>query len=491
MQKPFDFVIFGGAGDLALRKLIPAWYRAFREGQMPEGSRIFGTVRKTELVENYREVVREAAYSYLRDDEIDNDTWAAFEACVHGVFINITELDHHWADLAETLNQGNEERIFYMATPPAVFSACCKNISESGLITPTARVVVEKPLGYDAKSAEAINAEIAQYFEENAIFRIDHYLGKETVQNLLALRFTNCIFEHLWDSKSIDHVEISISETVGLEGRASFYDDAGALRDMIQNHLMQLLCLVAMEPPSKLNADSIRMEKLKVLDALRPLVGDDVAKHTVRGQYVAGEMGGKPVPGYLDELGKDSNTETFVAIRAHIDNWRWSNVPFYLRTGKRLKKRCAEIIIQYKTVTHHIYPDSAGKMIPNRLVIQLQPDESVQMIVTSNNLQKHEAELVPGVLNLNLTHGYDKFYSDAYKRLMLDAAANNPALFIHRAEVAAAWNWIDPIIEAWQRPENKPKPYAAGSWGPQEATDLLREDGRCWFNVGENISGEI
>ncbi|UTF60433.1 glucose-6-phosphate dehydrogenase [Gilvimarinus sp. DA14] len=490
MQKPFDFVIFGGAGDLALRKLIPAWYRAYREGQMPKGSRIFGTVRRHEQAEGYREMVREAAYSYLRDDEIDNDTWKEFEECVHGVYINITELDEHWHSLAKTLEEGNEERVFYMATPPAVFSECCKNIHDAGMITPTSRVVVEKPLGYDAKSADSINADIAQYFEENAIFRIDHYLGKETVQNLLALRFTNCIFEHLWDSKSIDHVEISISETVGLESRAGFYDDAGALRDMVQNHLMQLLCLVAMEPPSKLNADSIRTEKLKVLDALRPLVGDDVAKNTVRGQYVAGEMGGKQVQGYLDELGKDSNTETFVAIRAHIDNWRWSNVPFYLRTGKRLKQRCAEIIIQYKTPTHHIYPDSAGAMIPNRLVIQLQPDERVQMIVTSNNLEKHDAELVPGVMDLGLTDRYEKFYSDAYKRLMLDAAANNPALFIHRNEVDAAWNWIDPIIEAWQRPENKPKPYASGSWGPKESEDLLRTDGSAWFNAGDNILGE-
>src|SRR5690554_1031088 len=491
MQQPFDFVIFGGAGDLALRKLIPAWYRAFREGQMPEGSRIFGTVRKLEQAENYRAIAREAAFGYLRDDEINEKSWSEFEARLHGVFINITERDAHWDALASTLNEGSGERIFYLATPPAVFSACCKNISDSGMITEHSRVVVEKPLGYDAESAEVINSEIAEYFKEDDIFRIDHYLGKETVQNLLALRFTNCIFEHLWDSKSIDHVEISISETVGLEGRASFYDDAGAMRDMVQNHLMQLLCLVAMEPPSKLNADSIRAEKLKVLDALRPIVGDDVATHTVRGQYVAGETGGKQVPGYLDELGKDSNTETFVAIRAHIDNWRWSHVPFYLRTGKRLKQRCAEIIIQYKTVTHHIYPKSAGPMIPNRLVIQLQPDERVQMVVTSNNLEKHETELVPSVLNLNLTDNYDKFYSDAYKRLMLDAAANNPALFIHRNEVDAAWGWVDPIIEAWQRPENKPQPYPAGSWGPEAAMELLSKDGRCWFNVGENIKGQV
>lgn len=488
MQQPFDFVIFGGAGDLALRKLIPAWYRAYVDGKMPEGSRIFGTVRKVEQAENYRQMVREAAFNYLKD-EIDQGVWNKFEECVFGVFINITELDDHWKQLADTLNSGNQERIFYMATPPAVFAACCKNIADSGLITESSRVVVEKPLGYDSESAEAINAEIAQYFEEDAIFRIDHYLGKETVQNLLALRFTNCIFEHLWDAKSIDHVEISISETVGLEGRAGFYDDAGAMRDMVQNHLMQLLCLVAMEPPSKLNADSIRAEKLKVLDALRPLVGDDVTANTVRGQYVAGESGGQAVRGYLEELGKDSNTETFVAIRAHIDNWRWSHVPFYLRTGKRLKQRCAEIIIQYKTPSHHIYPDSAGPMIPNRLVIQLQPDERVQMVVTSNNLKKHDTELVPSVLNLNLTDNFDKFYSDAYKRLMLDAAANNPALFIHRQEVDAAWGWVDPIIQAWQRPENKPKSYPAGSWGPQAAIDLLAQDGRCWFNAGDNIKG--
>jgi glucose-6-phosphate 1-dehydrogenase len=360
-----------------------------------------------------------------------------------------------------------------------------------GLITATSRVVVEKPLGYDLASAEAINNQIGQYFEERSIFRIDHYLGKETVQNLLALRFTNGIFEHLWDAKTIDNVQISISETVGLEGRAGFYDDAGALRDMVQNHLLQLLCLVAMESPSKLTADCIRTEKLKVLESLRPLKWDAVKQHTVRGQYVAGEMDGVTVPGYLEELGNNkSTTETYVALRVFIDNWRWAKVPFYLRTGKRMKKRCAEIIIQYKDVSHHVYPESAGALTPNRLVIRLQPDEMMQIIITSKNLQKHETELKPVVLNLNFAETYKHFYSDAYKRLILDAAANDPSLFIHRAEVAAAWAWIDPIIEAWQRPENKPHPYAAGGWGPRAADELLSGSGRSWFNIDDLVRGE-
>ncbi len=486
MAEAFDFIIFGGGGDLALRKLIPAWYRAFRDGQMPEGSRIFGSVRKEALLNTYREVVREAVKSHLREGEFDETIWNEFEKNVHGVFINITEQDGHWQALADSLKTGNKERIFYLATPPSVFASCCSNLSRVGLITDTSRVVVEKPLGYDEKSAEEINSKIAEYFEEEAIFRIDHYLGKEAVQNLLVLRFTNGIFEHLWDASAIDHVEISIAETVGLETRAGFYDSAGAMRDMVQNHLMQLLCLIAMEPPSKLSADNIRAEKLKVIESLRPLVGDDVVKNTVRGQYVKGEVDGKEVPGYLDELGRASSTETFVAIRAHIENQRWSGVPFYLRTGKRLKKRFAEIIIQYKSPCRNLYPASAGQMTPNRLVIQLQPDERIQVIITSSNLEKHEVEFNPIVLNLDFADKFTNHFSDAYKRLMLDAADNNPALFIHRAEVAASWAWIDPIMEAWQKPENHPKAYTAGSWGPQEAIDLLGDEGRSWFNAGED-----
>jgi glucose-6-phosphate 1-dehydrogenase len=354
------------------------------------------------------------------------------------------------------------------------------------MINEQSRIVVEKPIGYDGVTASKINDEVAQYFPEQAIFRIDHYLGKETVQNLMALRFTNVIFEQLWDAKSIDHVQISISETVGLEGRAGFYDNAGALRDMVQNHALQLLCLVAMESPNKLDAHSIRAEKLKVLEALRPMTGDDVSHNTVRGQYVAGEFDGKLVPGYLEELGKpSSDTETFVAIKAHIDNWRWSKVPFYLRTGKRMKARSAKIVIQFKDVSHRVYDAGVGQMKPNQLIIKLQPGESIQLSLMTKDLSCLETKLKPVSLNLNFSDTYGNFKSDAYKRLILDVAANNPALFIHRDEVDCAWRWIDPIIEQWQQSGITPDLYRAGSWGPSASKKLIEQDGRCWFNGDE------
>jgi glucose-6-phosphate 1-dehydrogenase len=490
MLEAFDFVIFGGAGDLALRKLIPGLYRAHREGSLPPGTRIIPTCRNTQMIGEYKNKVREATETHLNKDEFVAADWAAFEQCLFPVFVDIGTLDQHWQSLEQFMNERpNATRVFYLSTPPSVFGICCKHLHESGLITEKARVVVEKPLGYDAKTAEDINSQIAKYFTEDAVYRIDHYLGKETVQNLLALRFANGMFEHLWDARSIDHVQITISETVGLEGRAGFYDGAGALRDMVQNHILQLLCLVAMESPNKMTADRIRAEKLKVLEGLRPLTGNTVKYNTVRGQYVAGEMDGKLVPGYLDELGHQSNTETFVALRAYIDTGRWANVPFYLRTGKRMKKRFAEIVIQYKDVAHRVYPESAGPATPNRLVIRLQPEESIKIIMISKDLEKHETHLRPVVLNLNFADTYKDFYSDAYKRLMLDAAAGDASLFIHRAEVAAAWAWIDPIIEAWQRPENKPQGYLAGSWGPQASGQLMASDRRRWFSIDEVLSG--
>jgi glucose-6-phosphate 1-dehydrogenase len=485
MLQAFDFVIFGGAGDLALRKLVPAFYRAYRNGELPQGSRIIPTCRNTQVVAEYKDKVREAAQKHLRKGEFVEADWNKFAEFLFPVFLDIAKKDENWDSLASLLNTGNAERVFYLSTPPSVFSICCKHLSETGLITETSRVVVEKPLGYDAVSAEDINSQIAEYFDENCIFRIDHYLGKETVQNLLALRFANGMFEHLWDAKTIDNVQITIAETVGLEGRASFYNDAGALRDMVQNHVLQLLCLVAMESPNRMTAERIRAEKLKVLESLRPLTGDAVKENTVRGQYAAGELEGQSVPSYQEELGGSSLTETYVAIRAHIDNSRWANVPFYLRTGKRMKQRFAEIVIEYKDVAHQVYPTSAGQTVPNRLVIRLQPDEGIKIIMNSKNLEQHETELRPVVLNFNFADTYKDFYSDAYKRLMLDAAANDPSLFIHRAEVAAAWGWIDSIIDAWQRPENKPHDYQAGGWGPQAADDMIQADGRRWFSIDE------
>ncbi|WP_444896301.1 glucose-6-phosphate dehydrogenase [Microbulbifer sp. EKSA008] len=485
MINPFDMVLFGGGGDLALRKLLPALYRAFREGSLVEGCRILPVCRRQSDVDQYIETAHQALQKYLREGEYSASSWDQFSQLLCPIALDIAVPDSQWDHLAEILGSDSERvRIFYLAIPPAVFGPCCENLSVKGLITGNSRVVVEKPLGYNAQTSDEINSKIASYFPEDSIFRIDHYLGKETVQNLLALRFSNVLFEHLWDAKTIDHIQISISETVGLEGRAGFYDETGAMRDMVQNHLLQLLCLIAMESPNSMSAKNIRAEKIKVLEALRPLTGNLVDKNVVRGQYIAGQINGSDVPGYLDELdGGTSSTETFVAIRAHIDSWRWAGVPFYLRTGKRMEKRCAEIVVQYKNVSHHVYDESAGKVVPNRLVIRLQPEESIKLVLMAKKMDSLTTELQPAELNLTLSDTYDSFRSDAYKRLMLDAAANNPALFIHRDEVAAAWAWVDPIIEHWRETANQPQPYPAGSWGPEEAEKLLSRSDRHWFNA--------
>ena len=485
MVHAFDIVIFGGAGDLSLRKLLPALYMATSEQELATGTRIITTFRRPEELASYLDTVALAIQQYLHAEEFSIQRWEAFKKLVVPISLDINKRDDRWHKLHELLNQQPlRKRIFYLAIPPAIFGICCKHLSDSELITANSRLVVEKPLGYNAASAEDINNEIASYFTESSIFRIDHYLGKETVQNLLALRFTNLIFEQLWDAKSIDHVQISISETVGLEGRAGFYDEVGALRDMVQNHLLQLLCLIAMEPPNKMNAQTVQAEKIKVLQALRPIKAEEVNLHCVRGQYVAGSYFGELVPGYLEELkSADSDTETFVALRAYIDNWRWSRVPFYLRTGKRMKSRCAEIVIQYKPVSHQLFVQSADVMEPNRLVIRLQPEETIQLTLMAKNMESRDILLQPATLNLNFSDTHKRFDSDAYKHLILDAVADRSSLFIHRQEVQAAWQWIDPIIEGWQLGQSSPHLYRAGTWGPDEADKLLAEDNRHWFNA--------
>lgn len=488
MSDAFDIVVFGGGGDLTLRKLMPALYRAFHEGQLLPGSRIFATLRQPEEVNQYRETAALALQQYLTPEEFSVEAWEQFEPYLHPIQLDISTLDQHWDALKKLLNaEPSKKRIYYLAIPPLIFGACCQRLSEARLISANSRLVVEKPLGYDYASAEAINTEIAAYFEEASIYRIDHYLGKETVENLLAIRFTNLIFEQLWNSQAIDHVQISISETVGLEGRSGFYNEAGALRDMVQNHLLQLLCLIAMESPNKMNSRSIQAEKIKVLEALRPITGADVDTHTVRGQYVAGSYNRELVPGYLEELNShNSDTETFVAVRAFIDNWRWARVPFYLRTGKRMKARCAEIVIQFKDVAHKVYGDGAGQLSPNRLIIRLQPEELIQLTMMSKNLDNMEMHLQPATLNLNFSDTYRRFRSDAYKRLILNAAADDASLFISREEVQNAWAWIDPIIQAWKESKSSPNLYRAGSWGPDEAEELMAADGRRWYNAGES-----
>lgn len=487
MADSFDIVIFGGTGDLTLRKLIPALYRAFREQQLEPGTRIFASCRSQDDIDKYLDTAALALQQHLAPEEFSVPCWEQFKAYLQPIMLDIANLNDNWHALKTAMDsEPDKVRIFYLATPPAIFAKCCENLDEVKLITANSRLIVEKPLGYDAVSANAINTDIARHFDENNIYRIDHYLGKETVQNLMALRFTNLIFEQLWNKNCIENVQISISETVGLEGRAGFYNDAGALRDMVQNHLLQLLCLVAMESPNQIDAKSIQAEKIKVLSALRPMGPEDVAKNTVRGQYVAGSYMGELVPGYLEELkSASSDTETFVAVRAFIDNWRWARVPFYLRTGKRMKARCAEIVIQFRDVPHRVYQDSAGPLEPNRLIIRLQPEELIQMTMMSKNLENMDMQLKPATLNLNFSDTYTKFRSDAYKRLILDAAAANTSLFIHRDEVACAWDWIDRIIDAWQTSDVAPSLYRAGSWGPEEADELLAERGHRWFNSGE------
>jgi len=474
MKNETDLVIFGGLGDLSIRKLLPALYRANAANQLALTSKIFLISRDEAPDQAQLDIAEQALKDHLESGEYESALWESFKQRLAFVCIDLSVLDDRWGKLRAGLEAtGNESRVYYFAIPPSIYGQTSANLAESDLITANTRVVLEKPIGYDHESANEINAQVSAYFQENQIYRIDHYLGKETVQNLMALRFGNVLFEPLWDCKTIDHVEVSIAESVGLEGRTTFYDKAGALRDMVQNHLLQLLCLITMEPPTKLDAENIRSEKLKVLKALRPINESNIQADTIRGQYIGGVIDGKAVPSYqeeLDEASKGSSTETYVAIRAFIDNWRWAGVPFYLRTGKRLAKRFAEIVIHYKPVSHRVFDESAGPLEPNRLVIRLQPDESMQLTLMSKELNRHGIYMRPAALNLNFAETLKYSKSDAYQRLLMDVIEGNPALFTHRDEVDQAWSWVDPIIAAWESKQVTPQEYPSGSWGPETAS---------------------
>ncbi|HEX5787628.1 MAG TPA: glucose-6-phosphate dehydrogenase, partial [Woeseiaceae bacterium] len=356
-----------------------------------------------------------------------------------------------------------------------------EGLRANSLITPASRIVLEKPVGTDYASAWQINEQVGACFNESQIFRIDHYLGKETVQNLLALRFGNSLFEPLWRRGTIDHVQITVAEDLGVGNRVEFYDRIGALRDMVQNHLLQLVCLTAIEAPSSLDQEAVRDEKIKVLRALKPIAGEAVRRQTVRGQYAEGAIHGKAVPGYRDELGgPDSSTETFVAIKAEIENWRWSNVPFYLRTGKRLKAKHSEIVIQFEDVPHSIFPEQQYNVAPNRLSIKLQPDEGVKLFVMAKEPGPGGFDLRPVSLDLSFEETFGLRYPDAYERLLMEVLRGNPALFMRRDEVEAAWEWVDSIIAGWAEHPQKVEAYVAGSWGPTSSSLLLDRDGRAW-----------
>lgn len=484
MSTTYNIVLFGGGGDLSIRKLMPALYRAHVNQELAQDLTIIATLRDdTVSREDFLAKVDAGLQKQLQSREYSPGHWQTFSQRISLVTLDIVDSSKGWSDLSGLIAQTGNHSLFYFAIAPSLYSTACANLSEHQLIEAGSRVIVEKPIGYNRETAQEINGQVGQYFPEENIYRIDHYLGKETVQNLMALRFSNYLFEHLWDAKSIDHVQITLAETVGLEGRAGFYDKAGAVRDMVQNHLLQLLCLVTMEPANKMLADDIRAEKIKVLKSLRMLDADGVKANTVRGQYNFGVVGGKEQKGYLKELGDStSKTETFVAIRAHIDNWRWAGVPFYLRTGKCLQQRYSEIVIQFKPVSHLVFDADSGELSSNRLIVRLQPDENIELQLMTKDLDRSDVHLQKVSLNLNQGNNQQSTVRDAYKRLLLDALRGDSTLFIHRDEVDASWAWLDPMLDAWKECDDKPVQYAAGTWGPTESDELLAKDGFKWFN---------
>ncbi|EFL89242.1 glucose-6-phosphate dehydrogenase [Ahrensia sp. R2A130] len=476
---PFDYIIFGGTGDLAKRKLLPALYHRDHDGQLPDEARLIGASRSKHSDKAYRKFAEDALREFVPDDQIDEDTLKRFLARLHYLSLDVTD-DDGWDELKKLLGDEDRIRAFYLAVGPNLFGPISEALEKHGLTDTRSRLVIEKPLGRDLESAQALNREVGAHFDEEQVFRIDHYLGKETVQNLLALRFANALFEPLWNNAHIDHVQITVAETVGVGDRAEYYDKAGAMRDMVQNHLMQLLCLVAMEPPANGDADSIRDEKLKVLRSLAPIDADNVGSSTVRAQYRAGAGPEGKVDGYLDELGHESDTATFVAIKAEVENWRWSGVPFYLRTGKRMAERMSEIVISFKPVPHAIFGKDAGTPISNQLVLRLQPDESVKQWIMIKDPGPGGMRLKHVPLDMSFAQTFDGRSPDAYERLLLDVIRGNQTLFMRRDEVEAAWAWIDPIFDAWDETNHPVATYTAGTWGPSQSIALIERDSRTW-----------
>jgi glucose-6-phosphate 1-dehydrogenase len=474
----FDYVVFGGTGDLAERKLIPALYRRFADGQILQRSRIIGAARGEMETTAYREFARNALTTHVR--ELVPEVLENFLTMIHYVPVD-AKSDKGWPELKTLLGEDDRVRAYYLAVGPSIFGDIADRLHGNGLVRDHSRLVIEKPIGKDLFSARQLNEVVGRHFREDQIFRIDHYLGKETVQNLLALRFANTLYQPVWNASYIDHVQITVAEDLGVEGRGGYYDTSGAIRDMVQNHLLQLLCLVAMEPPASTDANAVRDEKLKVLRSLKPINASNVANATVRGQYKAGAAAGKAVPAYVSEVADESSdTETFVAIKTEIDNWRWAGVPFYLRTGKRLSARVSEIIVQFKPVPHNIFEVAASNIKPNRLIIRLQPDEGVKQGITIKDPGPGGMRLRDVALDMSFAENFDVRAPDAYERLLLDVIRGNQTLFMRRDEVEAAWQWVDPIIAGWSETGQHCAKYTAGTWGPTASVALIERDGRTW-----------
>ncbi len=477
-----DFAIFGVLGDLSRRKLLPSLYELEKAGHIHKDTRILGIARHELSQEDFVAKMTEALNTFSKDTLIP-EIKDRLLARLHYILINIDRPDDY-KKLAEFSTDETQILINYFSVAPFLFDDICKGLEHAELTSKRVRVVLEKPIGRDLASSQEINDVVSNVFAEEQIYRIDHYLGKETVMNLLALRFANSIFTTNWDHNTIDHVQITVAEEVGIEGRWGYFDESGQLRDMVQNHLMQILTLVAMEPPVNMDGDSIRNEKLKVLKALRPITDENASEKTVRGQYSAGFIQGKPVPGYNEEEGGNprSNTESFVALRVDIDNWRWAGVPFYLRTGKRMTSKRSEVVIFFRQLPHNIFKDSYRQLPQNKLVIRLQPDEGVEIEMLNK---------VPGIgkgiklqktlLDLSFSDAFrDGHVANAYERLILETMLGNQSLFIRRDEVERSWAWIDSILDAWESSNEPPRRYPAGSGGPVASVALLARDGREW-----------
>jgi glucose-6-phosphate 1-dehydrogenase len=476
---PFDYVVFGGTGDLARRKLIPALYHRLRDGQIPAGARIVAASPDDLDAAGYRDMVRAALHDFVSAADLDADAVDRFLGMTD--YVRVDARSHLGWDALATRLRPDVVRAFYLAVSPALIGALCEQLGTRGLATPESRVVIEKPIGRDLESALAVNDAVGAVFDESQVFRIDHYLGKETVQNLMALRFANALYEPLWNHAHVDHVQITVAEQLGVGTRGEYYEHAGALRDMVQNHLLQLLCLVAMEPPDSYAPDAIRDEKLKVLRALRPMTDSCVAQRTVRGQYTALATDSGRVPSYVDEVGVDrSTTETFVALKVDVANWRWAGVPFYLRTGKRLPQRVSEIVVAFRPIPHSIFPDRSGELHSNKLVIRLQPDEGVMQWIMIKDPGPGGMRLRHVPLDMSFAEAFGVRQPEAYERLLLDVVRGDPTLFMRRDEVEAAWRWVEPVLQAWERSGLAPHAYTAGTWGPSRAIALMERDGRTW-----------
>ncbi|WP_447556009.1 glucose-6-phosphate dehydrogenase [Vreelandella sp. EE22] len=479
-----DLALFGALGDLAMRKLFLALYHLDREGLLPEKTRVLGLARQEHDTRSFRQQVGEALKKRLKEEEQDEQSLARFLDRLEYLQLDFKSAEGY-AAIREWREGSPRPMVVYLSVAARIYGDICHHLFESESLDDDTRVVVEKPIGYDLESSKEVNDAIGAVFPEERVYRIDHYLGKETVQNLIALRFANPLFGTQWNQNHISHVEITVAEKVGIEGRWGYFDDAGQLRDMVQNHLLQLLCLIAMDPPSNLDADAIRDEKVKVLKALKPFTGEALGRDVVRGQYIAGSSDGQSVPGYLDEEGAntDSRTETFVAMKTEVANWRWAGVPFYLRTGKRMPEKLSQIVIHFRQQPHYIFDPDQRDIASNKLIIRLQPEEGIalQVLTKDSGLDKG-MRLRPGPLHLDFNSAFPKSrIPDAYERLLLEVMKGQQYLFVRRDEVEFAWRWCDQLIEGWKTRETPPRRYPAGSWGPVASIAMITQDGRSWY----------